>query len=142
MKLSKTERSIIFAKRRMDKAVKESHRVTRYRKTSIPSKGEQKIIVFLVREGVEFRREWWFPGLYSPTSKRLLYFDFFIPKYNLCIEFDGSQHYAKNKPDNQKLNDFAKNAFCAKNKINFLRIKYDQFEDIEKLICAKVDKIV
>lgn len=141
MKLSAREKQIILAKRKGIRAIKRSVRITSYRKNSKPSRGEKRIIEFLVKEGVEFYREWFFPALVSPNSKNLLYFDFFIPSYSLCIEFDGQQHYSKDKTENQKLNDFAKNAYCLKNNLHLLRIKYDQFEDIEKLICSKIDKI-
>ena len=65
-------------------------------------------------------------------------FDFYLPKYNICIEYDGEQHF---KPINifggekrfkkQVLTDKIKNDYCEKNKINLLRIKYnDKVEDM------------
>ena len=58
-------------------------------------------------------------------------FDFYIPSYNLCIEFDGSQHYmpidvwggiAAFKQIQKR--DLIKTNYCKTNKINLLRIKY------------------
>lgn len=141
MKLSKKEREFVLKGRRLLAIAKNSSQITGYRKRSIPSKGEKKVIDFLVSEGIEFKREWFFNGCYSPKSKHLLYFDFFIPLYNLCIEYDGEQHYSKDKTESAMLNDFSKTAFCAKNRINLLRIKYTDFDKIETIICRRVDKI-
>lgn len=115
--------------------------LTQQRKTSKLSYGENKIAEFLKKECLMFYREFFMRGLYSRRG-RFLYFDFFIPEYKLCIEFDGSQHYSKDKTESAKENDFRKNAYCLKNGLNLLRIKYDQVDDIEHLICKKVDDIL
>jgi len=115
-------------------------KITEERKQSNLSRGELKIAEFLGRECIRFYREYYIQGLYS-RSGRLLYFDFYIPEYNLFIEFDGSQHYSKNKKQYAKENDFLKNAFCLKNGYEFLRIKFDQFNEIENIILKKIDKI-
>lgn len=60
-------------------------------------------------------------------------FDFYLEKFNLCIEYDGIHHF---KPiefwggddaflKTQK-NDNIKNQFCKENNINLLRIRYDE----------------
>jgi len=113
----------------------------RYRKGCSQSKGEKRVSEFLQDEMIEYIPEYFFKDLFNPKTKQLLYFDFYIRKFNLCIEYDGEQHYATTKTENQKINDFLKNAYCAKNGINFLRIKYTEFDNIEKLICEKIDKI-
>jgi len=68
---------------------------------------------------------------------RELPFDFYLPKYNMCIEFDGVHHF---KPMNHwggkenlievKRRDEIKNQYCKDNNIKLLRIKYD--ENIEE----------
>ena len=141
MKLNKKEKQWILNSRKRKKVVYESRRTTVARKRSSMSKGEKKVHDFLISENVEFFREYYFTSCYSPISNRLLYFDFWIPEYNLVIEYDGEYHYSKDKTENQKVNDFTKNAYCAKNHINLLRIKYTDFDNIEPLICQKVDKI-
>lgn len=65
--------------------------------------------------------------------------DFYLSNYNICIEFDGKQHFEANKHfggenrlKEQKKTDQIKNNFCKENKIKLFRIRYD--EDIsEKL---------
>lgn len=110
-------------------------------KVSKPSRGEQRIIDFLVSNCVDFKREYFFADCYYKNSNTLIYFDFYLVEYNLCIEFDGAQHYASNKPEKAKIYDFVKTAYCHKNNIHLLRIKYDQYENIENIICAKIDSL-
>ena len=58
------------------------------------SKGEVKIMIFLESNNIKFIRQFKFNDCkYIKT----LSFDFYIPKYNLCIEYDGEQHFKKNK---------------------------------------------
>lgn len=139
MKLSKIEREIIKSRRKFTKIKVNSDRIIRYRKSSIPSKGEQKVIDFLNSEKIEFKREYYFKGLYNNKTNQLLYFDFYLPYYHCCIEYDGEQHYSKEKTENQRISDFLKNSYCAKNNIPFLRIKYTDFNNIELLICKLFD---
>lgn len=140
-KLNGAERKLIEGRRKFIKVVTKSKRLTSFRKASKQSGGEKRVAEFLQSEGIEFKREWYLKGLYNHAKSSLLYFDFYLPAYNLCIEYDGSQHYNVNKTQAAKINDFLKNAYCAKNGINFLRIKYTDFENIETLICEKIDKI-
>lgn len=56
-------------------------------------------------------------------------FDFYLPDYNMCIEFDGEQHFKQihNWRFEQTLkNDIIKTNFCKNNNIDLLRIKYDE----------------
>jgi very-short-patch-repair endonuclease len=140
MKLTAKEKDLIKSRRKFIGVIKNSKKILAYRKSSKESKGEQKISEFLKAERIEFKREWFFRGLYNNATKQLLYFDFYLPDYHVCIEYDGEQHYAKDKTENEKVNDFLKNAYCLKNKIPFLRIKYDDFDNIETIICKFFDK--
>lgn len=141
MKLTKTDKKIIEERRKFIRIKTASRKITQYRKGAKQSRGEAKITAFLKSERVEFTREWYFKGLYNYAKSCLLYFDFYLPEYNLCIEYDGQQHYHERKTEAAKMNDYLKNAYCLKNRIFFLRIKYTEFDNIEKLICAKIDQI-
>lgn len=141
MKLSKKEREFVLRGRKRMKVIKNSRKIIALRKKSQLSTGEKRISEFLIKEAIEFKREYFFFSCYSPKTQQLLYFDFYIPEFNLCIEYDGEQHYDPNKTENQKINDFTKNAYCLKNGIDLLRIKYDQLERVEMIICKKVDAI-
>ena len=74
--------------------------------------------------------------------------DFYLPSYNLVIEFDGIQHFEpvehfggeKNFQITQK-RDRDKNEYCKKNNINILRIPYWEFDNIENIICQEIEKL-
>jgi hypothetical protein len=139
-KISEREKAFILKGRKILAAAKKSRHTTYKRVKSKPSKGELEVMNFLKGEGVNFWREYYMTGCYS-SKGNLLYFDFWLPEYNLCIEFDGEFHYRKNKSESEKENDFRKNAFCLKNGIHLLRIKYTDIEKTGMLICQKIDKI-
>lgn len=109
------------------------------------SQGELRIANFLKENLVRFKPNYWFWGLTVNRRPKLLFFDFYLPDYNLCIEFDGKQHftyrYMGKKQVNLEKNDFMKNVYCMKNNIHLLRIKYTDFDNIETLICKKFDQI-
>lgn len=96
------------------------------------NKGEESIRKFLTEKGIEFEEQKTFDGC---KNKRLLKFDFYLPKYNLCIESDGNVHSEKinwngkmtdtqmeeNLKSNQYRDDI-KNKYCEKNGIILLRV--------------------
>lgn len=92
------------------------------------SKGEKKILSFLIENNIKFERQKTFDGC---ESKYKLRFDFYLVEYNICIEFDGEYHFKPidnwggiEKLKNVKLKDDIKNNFCIKNNINLIRITY------------------
>lgn len=119
-------------------------KLIRHQKTSKFSKGEFAIANFLKENNVSFYRNFFFKEFTVNKKLKLLFFDFYLIYYNACIEFDGEQHYTRTfngiKMKNSEANDFMKNAFCKKNNIPLLRIKYNQFDNIESIICSFFDK--
>lgn len=112
------------------------------------SQGENKISEYLKNKNIEYINQKKFKDC---KNKKSLPFDFYLPKYNLCIEYDGEQHYiirekrfgSTEKPKeilNQiKQRDKIKDDYCKINNINLLRIKYDQFNNIEKILKEYLD---
>lgn len=103
------------------------------------SKGEKAIRIYLLNNKIEFKQQKRFKEC---RDKKPLPFDFYIPKYNICIEYDGIQHF---KPIKQfggeyglverKRKDEIKNNFCEKNNIKLIRVSYcDNVHEILKLI--------
>lgn len=93
------------------------------------SKGEVIIRNFLKENDIKFNSQKTFEGC---KNKRKLRFDFYLPDHNLCIEFDGIQHYKNIIFNGHEVNfnyiqnnDKIKNEYCFKNNIRLLRIKYD-----------------
>ena len=73
--------------------------------------------------------------------KYVLPFDFYLPQYNCCIEFDGEQHYkiikhfgGFDKFVDTKIRDTIKNEYCKNNDIKLIRISYWNFNNIEKIL--------
>lgn len=102
------------------------------------SKGELKIELILKNKNISFIKNKTFTGC---KYKKLLKFDFYLPDFNLCIEYDGVQHFKsisifggdKVYKEN-KLRDKIKNNFCKKNKIDLIRIPYTQFNKIKEIL--------
>jgi hypothetical protein len=102
------------------------------------SKGEEAIRLWLERNKINYKTEHSFPNCKDKISLR---FDFFIPKLNLCIEYDGEQHFRPTKRFggnaafiSSQRRDKIKNGYCKKNKIKLLRVPYTEFQNIEKIL--------
>ena len=104
------------------------------------SKGETAVRNWLIENEIEFEEQKRFNDC---RNIRPLPFDFYTPQYNLCIEFDGKQHFIptdfkSNSTEEEKLKyfelvqmrDSIKTDYCKNNNINLLRIKYT--ENIEE----------
>lgn len=72
-------------------------------------------------------------------------FDFFLPEYNTCIEYDGEQHFISidkwgglEQLKNIKFKDNIKNEYCLDKNINLIRIKYS--ENIDDVLNKKLLK--
>lgn len=102
------------------------------------SKGEKEIRKFLNENNIEYKSQYSFSDCKNINK---LTFDFYLPNKNICIEYDGRQHFEsienwggdKAFLDIQK-RDRVKNEYCKINGINLLRIKYSEnvFEVLEK----------
>lgn len=107
------------------------------------SRGEAEVIKVLQSNNIRFFREYYFNNLVVKGNKKLLFFDFYLPDYNVCIEFDGIQHqtgtYMGIKNEKIKINDIYKNQYCYRNNINLLRIKHTEINDVEGIICKFFD---
>lgn len=107
------------------------------------NKGEESIRKFLIEKGIEFEEQKSFEGC---KYIRKLKFDFYLPKYNLCIESDGSPHFEpinwsgkytneemKEKFESYQIRDNIKNEYCKKNGITLLRVyNLKAYEEVEK----------
>ena len=103
-------------------------------------KGEIAVRNFLIKNKIEFEEQKRFKNCKDVYS---LPFDFYLPKYNLCIEFDGIQHFKpikrsykmtddkieKNFKYIQK-HDQIKNDYCKNNGIILIRL--NNLKTVEK----------
>lgn len=112
--------------------------INHLRKTGCPtcraSKGEIEIENFLKSNNINFQFQKKFNEC---KNKKMLPFDFYLPEFNILIEYDGEQHYkvitwSKNKHKNEqkfidtKYKDSIKNNFAKTNNIKLIRIKYNE----------------
>lgn len=92
------------------------------------SKGELMIIKILEKYNIDYINEYSFKDLKKEDSTKPLRFDFYLPKYNICIEYDGRQHFeeinGRESLDITKFRDNLKNNYCIKNNIKLLRLNY------------------
>lgn len=98
------------------------------------SKGEKVVRNFLLKNNFRFTPQYSFPNCKNINP---LLFDFYLPEYNLCIEFNGRQHYEPincfggiEQYERQKINDKIKAEYCLNNNIQLLIIKHN--ENIDK----------
>ena len=94
------------------------------------SRGELNIAKILSELNINFIRNKKFDDCFG-NFKLKLPFDFYLPDYNICIEYDGEQHYrpvsiygGEKKFKQQQINDNIKNEYCKKNGIELIRISY------------------
>lgn len=95
--------------------------------------GVQRIITILKKNNISYELEKKFDTCISPKGN-CLPFDFYLPDYNILIEYDGQQHFKisfgqdENKLIKQKEYDKIKNEWCKNNNIHLIRIPYYQKE--------------
>jgi len=99
------------------------------------SRGERLIQQLLVENNIKFIPQKTFNNCRG--KRNLLPFDFYLPDYNTCIEYDGEQHFTgwNHNKDYLKLSqerDAIKTDYCNTNNISLIRIRYD--EDIKQRV--------
>lgn len=102
------------------------------------SHGNEYIAKYLDEHGIKYSREYRFEDC---VYKRKLPFDFYLPKLNVAIEYDGEQHYSPNyffeehDPFKERqIKDKIKSKYCFEHSIKLIRIKYTQFNQIEDIL--------
>ena len=100
------------------------------------SKGEILVENILKKHGIKYIDE----KIFSACKNiKYLPFDFYLPEYNICIEFDGQFHYQivydQTTLTNTQIRDKIKTDYCKNNHIPLLRIPYWDANNAEQLIC-------
>lgn len=110
--------------------------------TKRESEGEEIIRMFLINKDICFTQEKRFDDC---RDKHPLPFDFYLPDYNMCIEFDGEQHYrpiyGQDRFEKTVLHDKIKSEYCKDNNIHLLRIPYLNGHSIEDIINNELNRI-
>lgn len=107
------------------------------------SKGEKRVESYLKDNDISYELQKRFADCVNIYT---LAFDFYLPKYNMCIEYDGEQHFrpvtfggcdiekAKSNYEIVVKRDEIKNQYCKDNNIGLLRIPYTDFDNIEVIL--------
>ena len=107
------------------------------------SRGEKIIDDVLSDMGVKFKREKKFPKCKNIDFLR---FDFHLPDYDVCVEYQGKQHYrpidfsgrgydkAEEVFETQQERDQIKRNFCDNSNIKLIEIPYWDFDNIEEIL--------
>ncbi|MDR0676115.1 MAG: DUF723 domain-containing protein [Elusimicrobiota bacterium] len=98
------------------------------------SHGEKEINQILIEKNINFLRQKKFKEC---KNQQELPFDFYLPEHNICIEYQGEQHYkpmrySRRKEINEynfykiQITDKIKKDFCIKNNIRLIEITYKE----------------
>ena len=105
------------------------------------SSGEQEISRILSKYSIEYI----FNYRFKDESVKTKPFDFKIYNKNICIEYDGQQHFHMQFDKtllelmNQHYSDNIKTQFCKNNNIQLIRIPYWEFNNIEQILIEKLN---
>lgn len=106
------------------------------------SKGEVKVASVLNNLNVDYKEQHIFDDC---KFYRHLPFDFYLPKYNILIEYDGKQHFILNSFGKDmwhfvdiKIRDTVKDVYCKNNNITLIRIPYWEFDNIENILMEEI----
>lgn len=110
------------------------------------SKGEKEIDKYLVQYNIKYEIQKDFEGLLG-IGNGLLSYDFYLPTYNLLIEYQGEYHdgtvnkkmQSEEKLKKQQEHDRRKREYAEKNNIQLLEIWYWDFDKIENILIKELN---
>jgi hypothetical protein len=107
------------------------------------SQGEKRIRKFFENKNISFISQKRFD---TCRDKQPLPFDFFLPDYSLCLEYNGIFHYktirdftSKSDLKDRKKKDKIKKKWAIKNGYRFIEIPYWKFENIEEILTEELN---
>lgn len=111
------------------------------------SKGEQRISEYLTKNSIKYIPQKEYNDLLGINNGQLSY-DFYLPQYNLLIEYQGEQHkkyipgFHKSKKDFEKQveHDKRKKEYAQLNNIKLLEIWYWDYDRIEEILELQLKK--
>lgn len=101
------------------------------------SHGEVKIRELLIKNNINFINEKTFNDFNYEDTKGKPRYDFFLPEYNILIEYDGEQHFrpvyswdTKERYNQRVLHDDMKNQYAIDHGFTLIRIPYTHYNDL------------
>lgn len=115
-----------------------------YRHSGCPmckrSFGEERIADFLTKHNIEYKEEYRIRNEILFCQNTIMMVDFYLPKHNIIIEYNGIQHYKKipmfneRTLEQQQERDIAVRQYCKRHKIKLIEIPYTEFDNIENIL--------
>lgn len=108
-------------------------------------KGEARILDYFIKNNIEYETQKRFPNLVGVGNRGLSY-DFYLPKHNLLIEYQGQYHdgTANNQTDEgykrQIEHDRRKKQFAEDSGIDILEIWYHDYNKINSILDSSLSK--
>lgn len=101
------------------------------------SKDEQHIAHLLKYNKIQYEQEKTFYDCINPETNYPFRYDFYLPEYNILIEYVGKQHFESipyqnrtpNAFEKRKYYDQLKNDYAKKNNIKLIRIPYWELKE-------------
>lgn len=114
------------------------------------SRGEQKIRQILIENNINFITQKTFSDFRFKDTNGIPKYDFYLPDYNILIEYDGEQHFksvyswdTKNSFKQRRKHDEEKNNYALNNNYLLIRIPYTHYNKINiKDLLDKSDYII
>lgn len=104
------------------------------------SLGEERISDFLQLHNIKFQEQYRLRNEYLFCKNGTVIVDFYIPKYNTIIEYNGVQHYEESplfdtrSLEEQIERDNAVRQYCKEHKIKLIEIPYTEYDDIDNIL--------
>lgn len=117
------------------------------RKRGKRSKGEKLIYEWLKENNISFKQEYLVKFPYIVKKKPFVFIDFYLPKHNIFIEYNGKQHYEytpffhKSEIDFklQEFRDITVRNYCKNKDITLIEIPYTMSkEEVYDLLKQKI----
>ena len=141
-KYESSEKEVYFRCKKCNATIHQKARHTYERGVYCPccdgTRGEQYISDCLLTKKINFITQYKFDDCKNINP---LPFDFYLPDYNICIEFQGKQHYepveyfgGEERYKEQIIRDNIKKQYCKDNNIILLEISYKDFNNIDDIL--------
>lgn len=103
------------------------------------SRGEEIVKDYFFNNNIKFIRQ------YKIDIYKTCYIDFYLPDYNIFVEFNGIQHYSpvehfggEEKFQEQQKRDSPVREYCKKNKIRLIEIPYWKMNEISGILKEEI----
>lgn len=109
------------------------------------SKGEIAVEKYLIHNNIAYEPQKRFKDC---KNINVLPFDFYLPDYNIAIEYDGKLHYeaieyfgGQDSLISMQKRDAIKTSYCKEHNIKLIRIPYWNFDNIEEILQRELEVV-